>query len=106
MLEFFGSRYRIERGLPAAPVHDPCAVAYLIDPAVFTTKPAFVAVELRGDWTVRLIGAGTLSKRLRTSPPAFNEIRIADGGFETLARTLSPEPKHPISEITAAGAQG
>ncbi len=60
----------------------------------------------RGDWTVRLIGAGTLSKRLRTSPPAFNEIRIADGGFETLARTLSPEPKHPISETTAAGAQG
>ena len=36
----------------------------------------------RGDWTVRLIGAGTLSKRTRNSPPAFNEIRIADGRFE------------------------
>lgn len=58
----------------------------------------------RGGWTVRLIGAGTLSKRLRNSPPAFNEIRIDGARFETLARTLSPEPKHAISETTGAGA--
>jgi 3',5'-cyclic AMP phosphodiesterase CpdA len=57
----------------------------------------------RGDWTVRMIGAGTLSKRLRASPPAFNEIRIDGARFETLARTLSPEPKHPISETSQAG---
>jgi 3',5'-cyclic AMP phosphodiesterase CpdA len=57
----------------------------------------------RGDWTVRLIGAGTLSKRVRQSPPAFNEIRIDGGRFETLARTLSPAPKHKISETTQAG---
>ena len=57
----------------------------------------------RGEWTLRLIGAGTLSKRLRHSPPAFNEIRIDGGRFETLVRTLSPAPKQPISETTAAG---
>ncbi len=57
----------------------------------------------RGDWTVRLIGAGTLSKRLRHSPPAFNEIRVDGDRFETLARTLSDEPKHHISETTEAG---
>jgi purine nucleosidase len=51
MLTFFGEQYRRERGLPAAPVHDPCAVARLIDPTVFTTRPAFVAVELTGTWT-------------------------------------------------------
>lgn len=56
-----------------------------------------------GDWTVRMIGAGTLSKRLRASPPAFNEIRVDGARFETLARTLSPEPKHPISETSEAG---
>lgn len=56
-----------------------------------------------GDWTVRMIGAGTLSKRLRSSPPAFNEIRIDNGRFETLARTLSPEPKHPISATSESG---
>jgi len=58
-----------------------------------------------GEWTVRMIGAGTLSKRLRSSPPAFNEIRIDAGRFETLARTLSPEPKHPISQTSHAGAR-
>ena len=36
---------------------------------------------------VRLIGAGTLSTRLRQTPPSFNEIRIADGGFDTVVRT-------------------
>ena len=52
----------------------------------------------RAGRTVRLIGAGTLSKRLRHSPPAFNEIRVEGRRFETLARTLSPEPKEVLGE--------
>lgn len=60
----------------------------------------------RGDWTVRLIGAGTLSKRVRTSPPEFNEIRIDGDTFETLARTLSPAPKHAIGNTVEAGQSG
>ena len=58
----------------------------------------------RNGWTLRMIGAGTLSIRVRTSPPAFNEIRIDGDRFETLVRTLSPEPKRPISETVEAGA--
>lgn len=50
MLEFFSSRYRAERALAAAPVHDPCAVAYLIDRDVFSTRPAQVAIETRGNY--------------------------------------------------------
>lgn len=57
----------------------------------------------RGDWTVRLIGAGTLSKRTRATPPAFNEIRVDGDRFETLARTMDPRPKEPISETVEAG---
>lgn len=58
----------------------------------------------RGDWTVRLIGAGTLSKRTRATPPAFNELRIEGDRFETLARTLSSAPKEAISETVETGA--
>lgn len=58
--------------------------------------PFDVPVERAGR-TVRMIGAGTLSKRIRNHPAAFNEIRIDGGRFETLVRTLSPEPVHPIS---------
>lgn len=49
---------------------------------------------------IRMIGAGTLSKRVRNSPPAFNEIRIMGDRFETLVRTHGPEAKQPISATT------
>lgn len=58
----------------------------------------------RNGWTVRLIGAGTLSLRTRESPPAFNELRIEGDKFETLSRTMSPEPTERISETVEAGA--
>ncbi|MEH3108055.1 MAG: metallophosphoesterase [Sphingomonas fennica] len=38
--------------------------------------------------TVRLIGAGTLSERLRSTPPSFNELRIDDGALEVTPRVL------------------
>lgn len=47
--------------------------------------PFDVAHEVNGR-TVRLIGAGTLSERVRTNPPSFNEIRIDGASFETMAR--------------------
>lgn len=52
----------------------------------------------RAGRTVRLIGAGTLSKRLRHSPPAFNELRVAGRRFETISRTMSPAPKAVLGE--------
>lgn len=52
----------------------------------------------RAGRTVRMIGAGTLSKRLRHSPPAFNELRIEGRQFETLARTMSPQPEAVLGE--------
>lgn len=58
----------------------------------------------RDGWTVRLIGAGTLSLRTRESPPAFNELRIDGDRFETIARTMSAAPKQVISETVEAGA--
>jgi 3',5'-cyclic AMP phosphodiesterase CpdA len=67
--------------------------------------PFDIPVE-RSGWTVRMIGAGTLSKRTRATPPAFNEIRIEDGRFETLIRTFSTGPKISISETMRAGAGG
>jgi purine nucleosidase len=51
VLEFFGSTYRRDQGFDTPPVHDLCCVAYLCDREVFTTRSAFVAVELTGTWT-------------------------------------------------------
>jgi 3',5'-cyclic AMP phosphodiesterase CpdA len=41
-----------------------------------------------GDRVVRLIGAGTLSERVRAKPPSFNEIKVEGGSFSTRARFL------------------
>lgn len=53
-------------------VHDPFDVAW----------PA-------GGRSVRLIGAGTLSERLRTAPPSFNELVVADGGLTVTVRAMA-----------------
>ncbi|GAA3363770.1 nucleoside hydrolase [Saccharopolyspora gregorii] len=49
ILDFYGRhpQYRVEG--PA--VHDPCAVAYALDPGMFTTVPARVDVEVHGRFT-------------------------------------------------------
>ncbi len=52
LLDSYAASYRSVHDLPAPPVHDPCAVAYLIDPEVMTTRPAHVVVELTGEHTL------------------------------------------------------
>jgi 3',5'-cyclic AMP phosphodiesterase CpdA len=42
-----------------------------------------------GGRAIRLIGAGTLSERVRAEPPSFNEIRIEGRSFETQARKMA-----------------
>ena len=38
--------------------------------------------------TIRLIGAGTLSERVRSTPPSFNELRIEGGQLAVVARMM------------------
>ena len=51
LLGFFGERYRALWGFPAPPVHDPVAVARVIDPAIVGCEAAHVAIELTGTHT-------------------------------------------------------
>jgi len=51
LLTFFAAAYENVQGMLDPPVHDPCAVAYVIDPGVMTTQPAHVVVELTGEHT-------------------------------------------------------
>lgn len=41
-----------------------------------------------GGRSVRLIGAGTLSERVRAAAPSFNELRIAKGAIDTRVRLM------------------
>lgn len=52
LLEFFGQTYKDAQGFDYPPVHDPCAVAYVIDPTVMTVVPVPIAIELTGTHTL------------------------------------------------------
>ncbi len=49
---------------------------------------AFDVEYERGGRTVRLIGAGTLSQRVRSTRPSFNELRISGRALEVVQRVM------------------
>ena len=49
LMDFFRASYRENQDFVDPPVHDPCTVAYLIDPTVITTRRCPVDVEIHGD---------------------------------------------------------
>jgi len=51
LLRFYLARQLERAGNAAGPLHDPCAVAVLLDPPVISWVPMHVAVELHGDHT-------------------------------------------------------
>lgn len=52
LMDFFRKSYAENQDFVDPPVHDPCTVAYLIDPTVITTRRCPVDVELRGELTL------------------------------------------------------
>ncbi|MBI5159917.1 MAG: nucleoside hydrolase [Micrococcales bacterium] len=52
LLEFYGGAYLSSQGFDAPPVHDPVAVAHVIDPTLLTVVRAPLDVELRGALTL------------------------------------------------------
>ncbi len=51
LLTFFGDTYRNVFGFPAPPLHDPCAVAAVIDPDILQAHTIRVEIETEGEWT-------------------------------------------------------
>jgi purine nucleosidase len=51
LMAFFGEAYRKGNGMPSPPVHDPCALAALIDPTLLDGREALVQIETTGTYT-------------------------------------------------------
>ena len=62
---------------------------------------AFDLVAPTSAGSIRMIGAGTLSQRIRSTPPSFNELRIKDGAVEVRVRNVAavPTPDMQITDI-------
>jgi hypothetical protein len=52
---------------------------------------------------VRMIGAGTLSRRIRSTPPSFNQLTLAGGEIAVKVRNLAdvPTPAMQIADVPA-----
>lgn len=78
LFTFFRKAYQDAQGFEFPPVHDPCAVAYVIDPTVMTTRRAPVSIELTGTHTL-----GMTVTDLRSDAPADCPTQVAvDLDFE------------------------
>lgn len=74
LFESFGKAYKEQEDFDSPPVHDPCAVAYLIDPQVISTRRVPIAIELTGTETLGMTVAD-----FRGQPPADCPTQVAVG---------------------------
>ncbi|MBM2617880.1 nucleoside hydrolase [Actinoplanes sp. LDG1-06] len=86
LMTFFASTYRREFGFDHPPVHDPIAVAAVIDPALVETVAAPVAVELTGTLT-RGATVVDLHHRTREAPNADVAVGLQVDAFWKLLMT-------------------
>ncbi|MCB9149944.1 MAG: nucleoside hydrolase [Caldilineaceae bacterium] len=105
LLVFFAGTVKEVFGVSGGSLHDPCAVAALIDPTLIEFEPMHVAVELKGEHTYgmtvcdhrHLRGIGdeikSIGKRKGEAPNAEVGLRIdAERFFDLLIGTIGMYP--------------
>jgi purine nucleosidase len=91
-LEFYNRYHQTRHGRVGAPLHDPCAIAYLLRPQLFTGRRCHVAIETQGEHT---LGRTVVdwSGRTGKAPTAMVIDGIdADGFFAMLTERLARLP--------------
>jgi 3',5'-cyclic AMP phosphodiesterase CpdA len=59
----------------------------------------FDLIKETANGPIRMIGAGTLSRRLRSTPPSFNELTIEGGEVRVKVRTFGEQVPTPAMQI-------
>lgn len=65
----------------------------------------FDIVHQFGAHSIRKVGAGTLSERLRSTPPSFNQLDIDGGELKVTVRTMDDKPSRVLETREAAPIQ-
>jgi len=89
VLDFCQRRQKDLVGWDDPPLHDPCVIAFLLDPALFETRPAHIRVETGSDLTR---GHAQVEFRLSAASPAnarWATKADGQGVFDLLTRRLS-----------------
>ncbi|MDJ0790331.1 MAG: nucleoside hydrolase [Acidimicrobiia bacterium] len=84
MIRFY-ERYDIDKyDIPGAPMHDPCVIAYLIDPSMFSGVDALVAVDITNEATI----GNTTADRHAEPTATYMDGVDADRFFDLLVTRL------------------
>lgn len=89
MTDFFERYDREKYGTEGAPLHDPCTVAYLIRPELFTGRHINVEIETRSELTLGMTVADWWGVTERTRNALFIGDLDADGFFKLLIERLA-----------------
>ncbi len=87
LLEYFRATYRREFAMTDPPVHDLCAVAYVVDPSLFVTRPARVSIETCGTYTRGMTVTELLAPDMLSSHVVGTSVRHREL-FETLVDAI------------------
>ena len=71
LLDFFMIYHRDPKwGLEGAPLHDPCTIAWLLAPELFTSQDCWVGIETKGEYTqgMTVVDRYQLSGKLPMQP--------------------------------------
>jgi purine nucleosidase len=71
LMVFFADSYKDAQGFDSPPVHDPCAVAYVIDPTLMRTVRAPIDIELTGGLT---LGMTVVDLRAPAGPDVSTQV--------------------------------
>ena len=92
MLEF-SERFDLGKyGWPGAPLHDPCVMAYLIDPALFHGRHVNVSIETGSELTVGMTVADYWSVTGKAKNCTYLRSANSDGFYALLTERLKRLP--------------
>ena len=92
LMEFYCQFDIVRYGMDGGPLHDPCVIAYMLDQAIFTTRPVHVAIETQSSLTRGASVADWWG--VTNKPPNCLVAEIADDQlfFDLLLERLSKLP--------------
>jgi purine nucleosidase len=92
LLEFYNIYDQTKRGRAGAPLHDPCAIAYLLRPELFDGRTCHVQIETTGEHTLGRTVVDWSARHGRTPNATVIHGIDADGFFALLTERLATLP--------------
>ena len=89
MLDFYNRHDSIKYGICGAPLHDPCTIAFLLKPELFTGKHCNISVETQSELTMGHTAVDFWNVTDRPKNATWMHAVDADGFYDLLVERLS-----------------